>query len=78
VLLPLYGLSKFDIRPVGLRIRDGLQVSGTVLGVKGPILFLEMRGLPRSLSLSRLMGRRIETDNVGLVKTQSGLEHFMS
>jgi len=78
VLLSLYGLPEFDGRPVGLRVKEGLQVSGTVLGVKGPILFLEMGGLPRSLSLNRLLGRRIETDGVEKVRTQSGLERFMS
>ncbi len=78
VLLPIYGLPEFDRRPVGLRVKEGLQVSGTVMGVKGPILFLEMGGLPRSLSLNRLLGHRIETDGVEKVRTQSGLERFMS
>ena len=78
VLLSLYGLPEFNKRPVGLRVKEGLQVSGNVLGVKGPILFLEMGGLPRSLSLNRLLGRRIETEGVEKVRTQSGLERFMS
>ncbi len=78
VILPLYGLPEFNKRPVGLRVKEGLQVSGTVLGVKGPILFLDMGGLPRSLSLNRLLGRRIDTDGVEKVRTQSGLERFMS
>lgn len=78
VLLPLYGLPEFDKRPVKLSVKNRLQASGTVLGVKGPILFLEMGGLSRSLSLSRLLGRLIETEELTKVRTQSGLERFMS
>ena len=77
LILPHYRLPEFDRRPLKLRVREGLQASGVVLGVKGPILFLEMGGLPYSLNLYKLLGRRIETEEVVPMKSQTGLDHFL-
>ena len=77
MILPHYRLPEFDRRPLKLRVREGLQASGVVLGVKGPILFLEMGSLPYSLNLNKLLGRRIETEEVVPIKSQTGLDHFL-
>jgi hypothetical protein len=76
VVLPLYGLPGFDKRPLQLRVRAGLEASGVVLGVKGPVLFMEMNGLPYSLQLNRLRGRRIETQGIIPSSSQAGLGIF--
>ena len=76
VILPFYGLPDFDKRPLQLRVRAGLEASGVVLGVKGPVLFMEMNGLPYSLRLNRLLGRRIETQGITPTSSQAGLDRF--
>lgn len=76
VILPLYGLPDFDKRPLQLRVRAGLEASGVVLGAKGPVLFMEMNGLPYSLQLNRLRGRRIETQGITPSSSQAGLGLF--
>ena len=77
ILLPQYRLPELDKRPLELRIRKGLEVSGEVLGVKGPILLIEMRDLPFTLNLNGLIGRRIETEEVSLTSAQTGLDRFL-
>jgi hypothetical protein len=77
IIYHYYRLDKIDSRPLELEIRGGREVSGRVLGVKGPILLLEAMGLPRAIRLNRLVGRRIDTDGLSRVKTQSGLDRFM-
>jgi len=72
-----YRLEKIDSRPLELEIRGGREVSGRVLGVKGPILLLETMGLPRAIRLNRLVGKRIDTDGLSKVKAQSGLDRFI-
>jgi len=76
VIIPLYRLPDFDKRPLRLRVRAGLEASGTVLGVKGPVLFMEMNGLPYSLQLNRVLGRRIETEGITPNSSQAGLDLF--
>lgn len=76
VILPLYGLPDFDKRPLQLRVKAGLEASGVVLGAKGPVLFMEMNGLPYSLQLNRLRGRRIETHGITPNSSQAGLDRF--
>jgi hypothetical protein len=76
VILPLYGLPDIDKRPLQLRVREGLEASGAVLGAKGPVLFMEMNGLPYSLRLNRLRGRRIETQGIAPTSSQAGLDRF--
>ena len=76
VVLPLYGLPEIDKRPLRLRVKEGLEASGRILGVKGPVLFMEMNGLPHSLRLNRLLGRRIETQGITPTSSQAGLDRF--
>jgi len=76
VILPLYRMPDFDKRPLQLRVKAGLEASGIVLGVKGPVLFMEMNGLPYSLQLNRLRGRRIETQGITPSSSQAGLGLF--
>ena len=76
VILPLYGMQDIDKRPLHLRVKAGLEASGTVLGVKGPVLFMEMNDLPHSLRLNRLLGRRIETQGITPSSSQAGLDRF--
>jgi len=77
ILFPHYRVPHLDRRPLELRVREGLEVSGQVLGVKGPILLLKVGDSPFALDLNRLIGRRIATEEVVQTKTQAGLESFL-
>ncbi|MFA5868179.1 MAG: DUF2797 domain-containing protein [Candidatus Bathyarchaeia archaeon] len=77
VLLPIYNLPVISTRPVELRVRDGVEISGRILGVKGPVLFVEKNRLIFSVSLHRLVGRRIEVGATQSTVAQSGLRLFI-
>jgi len=77
ILSPYYLLHNLDRRPLELKIREGLEVSGQVLGVKGPILLLKAMDLPLAIDLNRLIGRKIDTEDVSLTKVQAGLERYL-
>lgn len=76
ILLPKYRLPKLSRRPLQLKIRKGLEVSGHVLGVKGPILLIKIRDRAFTLNLNKLIGMKIETEEVSLSNTQSDLDRF--
>ena len=77
ILSPYYRLRQLDRRPLELKVGEGVEVSGQVLGVKGPVLLLKAGDVPFALDLNRLVGRKIETDEVVQMKTQAGLESFL-
>ena len=74
-LAPIYNLPLFKSAPLQLRVKDGLQVSGRVLGVKGPVLYIEMGDLTYTLNLSRLIGRRIEPLEAK-IRSQSSIDRY--
>jgi len=77
ILLPYYRLPGLEKRPLELKIREGLEVSGQVLGVKGPILLINVRDQPFTINLNKLIGKKIETEKVSLTNTQTGLDRFL-
>ena len=77
ILSPYYPMHQLGRRPLELRIREGLEVSGQVLGVKGPILLIKMMDLPLAINLNRLVGRKIDVEDVSITKAQAGLDRFL-
>ena len=77
LLLPLYDLPAIRTKPVELRIGDGVELSGRIIGVKGPVLFMERNGLVSSVSLHRLVGRKMEFGTTQSGRAQSGLRLFI-
>ena len=77
ILSSYYPMHQLDRRPLKLRIREGLKVSGQVLGVKGPILLIKMMDLPLAINLNRLVGRKIDAEDVSITKAQTGLDKFL-
>ena len=77
ILLPLYDLPAIRTKPVEIRIGDGVELSGRILGVKGPVLFVERNRLVSSVSLHKLVGRKIELGAAQSGRAQSGLRLFI-
>jgi hypothetical protein len=75
ILLPHYNIPVLKQKPIPLRVEDDVNVTGDVVGVKGPILLLSNGGVYLVLSLNALLGRSIEftTDKY---RNQTGLETF--
>ena len=73
-----YRLPEINGRPITLKIHPGLQVKGEILGVKGPILYIEMASQTYTLDTPRLLSRRIIFDDVKPRNIQSGLGRFLS
>jgi hypothetical protein len=77
LLSPIYGLPQTRIRPIEVKIRDNTAISGKVLGVKGPILFLENSGIIYSFDLHALTGRKLHEDMSSSTPAQSGLGVYL-
>jgi hypothetical protein len=60
-----------------MKLKDNIEISGMILGVKGPILFLERTGATYSLNLNSLVGRKISKNQTSSSLSQSGLGVFM-
>ncbi|NIO36666.1 hypothetical protein GTO27_03075, partial [Candidatus Bathyarchaeota archaeon] len=45
-LSEIYNLPPLDRRPIELKVKRNLQISGEVLGAKGSLLLLSIKGLP--------------------------------
>jgi hypothetical protein len=74
---PVYGLPEDVTRPIEAKIRDNAAIVGKILGVKGPVLFIENAGIAYSVNLRALTGRKITEDLSGSTPTQSGLGAFL-
>lgn len=77
ILTPIYRLPEIKKRPLPLIVKEGIEVSGRILGVKGPILFLEKNDLILALDLNRLLGRKIEIQETSPATGQTGLDKFL-
>lgn len=71
-----YGLPLFTHRPVSIAIAPRQLVTGIILGVKGPILVLQVQGIPQTLNLRHLIGRSIVTNEGGPTVVQHVLDEF--
>lgn len=78
LLTPIYGLPQTKTRPIEVKIRDNAAVSGRILGAKGPILYLENKGIIYSVNLHALSGRKISDDMNGSRPSQSGLGAYIA
>ena len=77
LLTLLYGLPATKTRPIEIKIRDRIEISGTIMGVKGPVLFLERTGAIYTINLHSLVGRKISENASGSTLSQSGLGIYM-
>jgi hypothetical protein len=75
ILLSHYNIPVLKQKPISLRVEDGVDVTGEVVGVKGPILLLRNGGVYFALGLSALLGRSVEF-TAGKARSQTGLETF--
>jgi len=75
-LLPFYRLPDFKGRPMSMKIQTGSQVYGSILGVKGPILYFEIASQTYALDIHRLLTRKIILDDNKPLNVQSGLRRF--
>lgn len=72
----IYNLPILDRRPLELKVKKNLQISGKVLGAKGSLLLLAMGDLPYFLNLNYLMGRKIELKEDNATIIQTALDRF--
>jgi len=75
ILLSHYNIPVLKQKPISLKVEDGINVMGEVVGVKGPILLLRSGGVYFTLSLNALLGRSVEFTD-GKARSQTGLETF--
>ncbi|MCX6649252.1 MAG: DUF2797 domain-containing protein [Candidatus Bathyarchaeota archaeon] len=77
VISSIYGLPQTRIRPIEVKMRDNVAITGKILGAKGPILYLENTGIIYSVNLHALTGRKINEDLSGSSPSQSGLNAYL-
>ena len=75
-LFNIYNLPLLDRRPFELKVKENLQISGKILGVKGSLLLLSLENLPYFLNLKQLVGRKIEQKEADVVIMQTALDRF--
>jgi hypothetical protein len=75
-LSDIYNLPPLDRRPIELKVKRDLQISGEVLGVKGSLLLLSIKDLPHFLNLKHLMGRKIVFRKADSMTMQTALDKF--
>ncbi len=72
----IYNLPVLDRRPLELKVKKDLQISGKILGAKGSLLLLAIGDLPYYLNLNHLMGRKIELTEDSTAIIQTALDRF--
>jgi len=75
-LSDIYSLPPLDRRPIELRVKENLQISGEILGTKGSLLLLGIGNLPYFLNLNHLLGRRIAPKEACTTVMQTALDRF--
>ena len=72
----VYHLPPVSRRPIVLKIKRNLRITGTILGVKGPLLLMSLDDTPYVLNLKRLMGRKVAFKNIDAMKIQTALDRY--
>jgi len=72
----IYNLPILDRRPIELKVKENLRISGQIVGVKGSLLLLKIGDLPYFLDLSQLMGRKVELKEANSMIVQTALDRF--
>lgn len=75
-LSSIYGLPLLDRRPIELKVKKDLQISGKILGAKGSLLLLEIGNIPYFVDLKHLLGRKIEPKETNVMAMQTTLDIF--
>jgi hypothetical protein len=75
-LSAIYSLPVLDRRPIELKIKKDIQISGKILGAKGPLLLLDIGSLPHFVNLKHLLGRKIELKGANVMAMQTALDRF--
>jgi len=75
-LSAIYSLPLLDRRPIELKIKKNLQISGKILGAKGSLLLLDVGNLPHFVNLKHLLGRKIELKEANVMAMQTALDRF--
>jgi hypothetical protein len=72
----VYRLPALHRRPITLKIKRNLRITGTILGVKGPLLLVSLDGSPYVLNLKRLIGRSIVFKDIDAMNIQTALDRY--
>ena len=75
-LSEIYDLPLLNRRPIELKVKRDLQISGEVLGAKGSLLLLSIGDLPHFLNLKHLIGRKIVFKKADSMTMQTALDKF--
>jgi hypothetical protein len=75
-LSEIYNLPPLDRRPLELKLKKNLQISGKILGVKGALLLLDIGALPYYLNLKHLIGKKIRLEEANVMIMQTALDKF--
>jgi len=75
-LSEIYDLPLLNRRPIEMKVKRDLQISGEVLGAKGSLLLLSIGDLPYYLNLKHLMGRKIVFRKADSMTLQTALDKF--
>jgi hypothetical protein len=75
-LSEIYSLPLLDRRPIELKVKENLQISGKILGAKGSLLLLDIGNLPHFVNLKYLLGRKIELKKANVMAMQTALDRF--
>jgi hypothetical protein len=75
-LLTIYGLPILDRRPLELKVKRNLQISGKILGVKGSLMLLDIGDLPHFLNLNHMLGRKVELKKGDTFIVQTSLDRY--
>jgi hypothetical protein len=72
----IYSIPILRAQPIEIRIRNQISISGTILGAKGNLLFLEKSRVPYVLNLKNMLGKRIRLANISNPILQATLDRF--
>lgn len=75
-LSSIYNLPMLDRKPLELKVKENLKISGKILGAKGSLLLLSIGNLPHFLNLKQLVGRKIEQKEADVMNMQTALDRF--
>ncbi len=75
-LAEIYNLPQLNRRPIEIKVKENLQITGKILGAKGHLLLLDVSNIPYFLNLNHLVGRKIETEKTETTIVQTALDKF--
>ncbi len=72
----IYNLPMLERRPLEIKVKKNMVISGRILGAKGFLVLLSIGDLPYFLNLNKLVGRKIELKKARPMIVQTALDKF--